>query len=518
MAANNFRKALELTLLTEGNSSITENGAVGYRTSGSALLDMNFAVSSMRNMSEEEIEKMFVKAFYEDRELAMRWLFFASDVRKGLGERRLFRILLNYLATSHKGLAKEVLSLVPEYSRWDNLWCLLDTELKEDVLLLVKEQLAEDERNRTEGKSVSLLAKWLPSINTSSKKSRELAKQIADGLGMTNAEYRKRLSGLRSYLNVIEVDMSRNAWENIEYEKVPSRANLLYRQAFFRHDPFRRREYLLRLEKGETTIHSGVLFPQDIVHAYYYEQNIWRSKLKGETDETLEALWKALPDYVKGDAKTICVVDGSESMGTTVGRTGVTCHNVADALAIYFAERLGGEFKDTFITFSKNPQLVSVREGKTLREKLEIVDAYTEVANTNIEAVFELILLTAINGRLSQEELPRNILILSDMEFDGCACNMAGKKCDLKLFQSISEKYRQFGYRLPRLVFWNICSRTRTIPVRENELGVTLVSGFSPTIMDMVLSNETDPFVCLKKKLESKRYDAVGQAVERVTV
>ena len=125
MAANNFRKALELTLLTEGNSSITENGAVGYRTSGSALLDMNFAVSSMRNMSEEEIEKMFVKAFYEDRELAMRWLFFASDVRKGLGERRLFRILLNYLATSHKGLATEVLSLVPEYRRWDNLWCLV---------------------------------------------------------------------------------------------------------------------------------------------------------------------------------------------------------------------------------------------------------------------------------------------------------------------------------------------------------------------------------------------------------
>jgi len=517
MAEYNFRKALEVTLLTEGNSNTTENGAIGDRTSGNALLDINFAVSSLRNMSEEEIEKMFVKAFYEDRALAMRWLFFASDVRKGLGERRLFRVLLKYLAINHGRLTKEVLSLVPEYNRWDNLWCLLDTELKEDVLVLVKEQLAEDENNMVEGKNVSLLAKWLPSINTSSKKSRELAKQIADGLGMTNAEYRKRLSGLRSYLNVIEVDMSRNTWENIEYEKVPSRANLLYRQAFFRHDPFRRKEYLTQLALGNTTIHSGVLFPQDIVHAYYGESG-WRCKLKGETDEALEALWKALPDYAKGDTKTICVVDGSGSMSRMVGRTEVTCHNVADALAIYFAERLGGEFKDTFITFSKNPQLVSVREGKTLREKLEIVDTYTEVANTNIEAVFELILSTAVNAGLSQEELPRNILILSDMEFDGCACNMAGKKCDLKLFQSISEKYRQFGYRLPRLVFWNICSRTRTIPIRENELGVALVSGFSPTIMDMVLSNETDPFVCLKKKLESKRYDAVGQAVERVTV
>ena len=515
MEEHKFIQALEQTLLTEKNVSITENGAIGYHTSGKALLDLNFAVSSMRNMDEEEIKKLFVKAFYEDRELAIRWLFFVSDIREGMGERRLLRILLKYLAETHKEAVREIISLVPEYSRWDNLWCLLDTELKDDVLKLVKEQLLTDENSMVAETSASLLAKWMPSLNTSSEKSRSLAVKMAEGLGMSKAEYRKCLSSLRAYLKVVEVYMSKNAWEEIIYENVPSRANLIYKKAFFRHGREQRIQYLEQVKNGEKKINSQVLFPHDIVHRYK-AQHGWCEKIKEETDDTLEALWNALPDYVNGGANTICVVDGSGSMTQTIGKSQVACSDVANALAIYFSERAKGIFQDTFITFSKTPQLISVKSGKTLREKLEILNAYQEVANTNIEAVFELLLLAAVRGNLAQEEMPENILILSDMEFDGCTVDMNGERCSVHLFETIRQRYLRSGYKLPRLIFWNICSRSRTIPLMENEMGVTLLSGFSSTIMDMVLSTETDPFVCLKKKLESSRYDAVGQAIAEV--
>ena len=292
----NFLNRMQGVLQEEANVSVTENGALGYRTTGKELLDMNFAVASMRNMEPEQIVNKFVKAFYENKRLAVKWLFYASDVREGLGERRLFRILLQYLAQSHAEIAKAVLELVPEYSRWDNLWCLLDTELADEVTTIVEKQLQEDMQNCLENKSISLLAKWLPSVNASSAETKCQARILMQKLDMSNGEYRKMLSQLRAYLKVVEVHMSKGQWAEIVYEHVPSKANLLYKEAFLRHDKERREAYLSSLQKGETTIHSQVLFPQDIVHRYY-EGLGWGSRLKKEADVTLEELWKALPDY-----------------------------------------------------------------------------------------------------------------------------------------------------------------------------------------------------------------------------
>lgn len=516
MSMMNFINRLQSRMLEEGNVSVTENGAVGYRTTGKALVDMNFAVSSMRSMEEEQIINRFIKAFYEDKRLAVKWLFFASDVRGGMGERRLFRILMHYLAQSHTEIAEAVLQLIPEYSRWDNLWCLLDTSLEGQVITLVKAQLEEDIANMQENRPVSLLAKWMPSVNASGRETRAWAQQLRQGLGMNNAEYRKLLSRLRAYLQVVEVDMSKAEWGNIDYERVPSRANLIYRNAFYRHDEERRRAYLESLQKGEATIHSGVLFPQDIVRGYY-EGIGWNSHLKSDADITLEELWKGLPDYVQGDAKTLCVVDGSGSMRTSVGNTMVRCLDVANALAIYFSERCCAQLQNKYITFSMHPQLVDLSKAKNLREKLEISAAYHEVANTNVEAVFDLLLQTAVAGRMKQEELPENILVLSDMEFDGCMVEANGSRIQSKrLFTEIAQKYARYGYKLPRLVFWNIASRTGTIPMRENELGVALVSGFSPTVMKMVLSGSMDSYTCLVETLGDSRYDAVEAALENV--
>jgi len=509
----NFMENFKQTLNNEFNTNITENGALGFRTTGKQLLDINFSISSMRNMTEQEIVDKFAKAFYENKLLAVKWLFYASDVREGIGERRLFRICFFYLAQNHREIAEAVIKLVPEYSRWDNLFCLLDTDLADSVIKLIKEQLEEDTRNMAENKSVSLLAKWLPSVNASSKETKRLARILISKFGITEKQYRKTLSGLRAYLKIVEVYMSRKAWQEIDYAAVPSRANLIYNNAFLRNDEERRKAYLESLQKGETKINAGVLFPHDIVNKYC-ETTGWIRRLKKADDTTLEELWKALPDYVEGAGNTICVADGSGSMSMIIGAGSISALDVAQALAIYFSERCTGQFRNCYITFSARPQFVDLSRASSLREKIDIANRYSEVANTNIEAVFDLILTTAVKNHMTQQEMPQNILILSDMEFDSCVCCENTSKPTQKLFETFAQKYQSHGYQLPRLVFWNINSRTGTIPVKENHLGVALVSGFSPVVVKMVLSSSIDPYQCLLEQINSKRYDAVEQAVK----
>lgn len=514
-----FMDSLKKTLNDSFNSSVTENGAIGYRTSGKNLLDLNFSVSSLRNAPDEVVAGRFMKAFYDDKLMAVKWLFFASDVRGGLGERRLFRVCIRELAKGQPRLVKALLGLIPEYSRWDNLLCLFGTELEEEAMEVLKSQLSLDMEAMAEGKPVSLCAKWMPSANASSEESKRLAKSMIRHLKITERQYRKMLSALRAYTKVTETYMSSKRWEEIVYKAVPSRANLLYNKAFLRNDEVRRKAYLESLKKGETTIHAGVLYPHDIVHQYFEQgQQRWDPVLKGE-DDTLEALWKALPDYVQGAGNTLCVSDGSGSMTASVGGTSVTCLDVANALSIYFSERCTGQFKDQYITFSENPQFVDLSNTINLREKIETARLYDEVANTNIEAVFELILETAKKNHMTQSEFPRTLLILSDMEFDTATRISDGgvrHSPDEALFETFRKRYESCGYKLPRLVFWNICSRTGTIPVKENKLGVALVSGFSVTIMKMVLSGKTDPYDCLLEQLNSDRYQAVEEALKEV--
>jgi hypothetical protein len=520
-----FMNAIKKALDNELNVSVTENGAVGYRTSGKELLDLNFAVASLRGMTDEAIAHRFMRAFCEDNILAMRWLFYARDVRQGLGERRLFRVVLANLVKTNPEMVIPVINLIPEYGRFDDLWCLLDDErASKSVSVIIMKQLTEDLTNMAAGKPISLLAKWLPSINASSPKTKEYGKKICRALNLTQREYRKILSKLRKYLDVVEVKMSNKEWSGIKYEAVPSRANLIYNSAFLRNDEERRREYLGQLERGETKINASTLFPHDIVNKYTKGSRVGRSK-----DATIEALWKALPDTVKGCGNTIVVADGSGSMTTRVDpKSSVSALDVANALAIYFAERSSGQFKDTYITFSENPQFVDLSNCNSLHAKLQTACAHCEVANTNIEKVFELILTAAVNNHMSQEDLPANILIISDMEFDSCATSGSAGYRDAwgywraqrvapsqRLFDTIAQKYADAGYKMPRLVFWNVASRTGTIPVKENALGVALVSGFSVNVAKMVMSGKTDPFECLLETLNSKRYDPIESALRK---
>lgn len=501
-----FIDAVKETLNKEFNNSITENGALGYRTTGRALLDLNFRVASLRRTNESEIIDLFMKSLFEDKTLAIKWLWYASDIREGLGERRLFKVIIKHLALHHSWAITNLIQFIPEYQRWDYLFELFDTPLERKMLTIIQEQLNEDMNNMEQGKPISLLAKWMPSVNTSSKQTTALAKRVRHSLGMNEASYRKMLSRLRRHLDVVEVKMSSKAWGDINYETVPSRANLNYSNAFLRNDEARRECYLEALKKGKAKINSSVLFPHDIVHKYAPTHYCTKN-----TDPALEGMWKALPDMVNGNGNTIVVADGSASMVTPIGDTNVTALSVANALAIYFAERSEGEFKNKYITFSECPQLVDFGQCGSLREKIEVALRHNEVANTNIEAVFELILKTAISNSMEQSELPQNILIVSDMEFDSCvtANSQRSYGCNppnVKLFDTIAANYTQHGYKLPRLVFWNVNSRTGTIPVIENDLGVALVSGFSVNIVKMVLSGNLDPYECLLEQLMSERY------------
>lgn len=498
------------------NLTRTENGAWGYKSTGNKLVDLNFAVASLRGKTDKEIYTRFREAFNENPVYAMRWLAYASDVREGLGERNLFRVCMIDLAKNGQhNLVKQIVPMIPEYSRWDNLWPLLNTKAKNSVLALIKKQMKSDNANYLANKSVSLMAKWLPSENASSKESYKYANIIMSYLKMNPKQYRQWLARMRKYIDVVERKMSSQNWQAIDYEAVPSRANLIYNKAFLKHDYERRNAYLSALTKGEAKINSSVAYPHDIVARYN-----WRYS---QTDPTLEGMWKALPDMVKGCGNTLVVADGSGSMNVNVGGTkSVTARNVADALAIYFAERCSGQFNNNYITFSETPQLVNLGNGN-LASKLKIAHQHNEVANTNIEAVFNLILQTALNNDMTQEDLPQNILIISDMEFDGCVTMGQPKKnswgyysntrVNKILFNQMAERYESHGFKLPRLIFWNVNSRTGTIPVKENDMGVALVSGFSVNICKMVMSGKTDPLSVLLEAINVPRYDAVEKAV-----
>lgn len=486
----------------------TENGALGFKSTDSALLNLNFKVTSLRGATASSIWDLFNAAFQENSTLAMRWLFFARDIRGGLGERSLFRVILSSMAThGDVEMVQKVLKLVPEYGRWDDLLSLIGTAAEKEALDLIKTQLTDDWKAHLANKpGVSLLAKWLPSINTSSKASRAYGRKIASHCGLNEQRYRQILVTLRKKIDIVERKMSASKWGEIEYSHVPSQASMRYREAFKKHDAERYAKYICDVNSGEKKINASALFPHDIVARY---NNSFGYFTEGEKPE-LEALWSNLPNTIAEGANMLVIRDGSGSMRSHIpGSNSVRCLDCSTSLAIYFAERMKGEFKDKFITFSENPKLIDLKDCKNLHEKLKKCYKEDDYTNTNLQRVFEMILKVAIDNKLSQDELPQSLLILSDMEFDDCCLSAYNET----LVEYIQRKYEEAGYNVPKLVFWNLCSRTGIIPVTSNKLGVALVSGFSPHLAKMVLSGELDPYKVMVETLNSERYAPVEAAI-----
>ena len=524
---NVFENSLKKTMSQE--EVLTENGAVGFKSSGHALVDINFATSSLRNKTEDEIRKMFSDAFYENPLLAVKWLFMLRDIRGGMQERRSFRVCFKWLSTIRPELVKKLIPLCAEYGRFDDLFCLItfkeDDQVQEEVIKYIDEQWANDVKNMKEGKPISLLAKWMKSCNTSSPESVKIGKFLAKKLQLSEKMYRKTLASMRKYLNVIEQKMSAKEWKTIDYETVPSGANCKYNSAFLRNDETRRREFLNKLSKGEVKINASTCFPSDIVHLYNKSIGYYNRRNTVTVDPALEAMWKALPE-VKINGNLICCCDGSGSMTICVDRkSSVTALEVCNALGIYCSEHLTGPFKDKYITFSAHPQYVDMSEAKTLAEKLNIAYQHDECSITNIEAVMDLMLKTSVNNHLKQEDIP-DLCIISDMEFNSAInfgegysyWNMPSDYSASKnaLFEKIRQKWEAAGYKFPRIIFWNVNSRTGTIPLQQNENGVVLCSGFSQTQFKMLMSNKTDPYNVLVEALNTTRYQPVEDAIKNI--
>lgn len=502
-----FMSELKNQLDDKYNVSVTENGAIGYRTTTHPLLDLNFAVASLRSESEQKITKMFRSAFVENPELAIKWLFYARDVRGGLGERRLFRVILEDLCFTYPEVADKILNLIPIYGRYDDLVQLATGEWKyrDKVVDILKAQLESDLAQMEIGRPVSLLAKWMPSVNAG-KNARESALMIADSMRLTENQYRRKLSKLRKYIDLVESHMCAGDWSSIEYSKVPSRAALIYKDAFMKHDSDRYSEYIAQVKEGSTKINAGTLYPHDIVARYSPS-----ARVSCALDPTLEAMWKALPEVDLSGKQMLVVRDGSGSMSwQNAGKSNVNCLTVATALTIYFAERTTGEFKNKFITFSARPKLIDLLGCDTLHDKLIKTYAEDDCSNTDLYKVFTLILDTAVSANMDQSEMPENILIFSDMEFDGHKFDW-----DTRLFEVISDQYAQHGYKIPRLIFWNLNSRTETIPVIKNELGLVLTSGYSVQAGKMIMSGELDPMKALEDILNADRYQPVSDALNK---
>ena len=460
------------------NYAFTENGDKAYKTSGSWCLDYFSLVGGMRFNYNEALNN-FIKAYCEDPILAIKIMFFARDIRSGLGERNIFRVAFNSLANVCPDVAYQLLKYIPEYGRYDDLLSAYDTPLRSDVIKMIKEQLDKDIEAKKNQKEISLLAKWLPSINTSSFETRELANKIAKDLGLKKEEYRKMLSFLRNGM-IVENNLREKKYD-FDYSNVPGKAMFKYQDAFLRNDKEKYLLYLDNVKEGKAKINSKTIYPYEIVrkfeneYGYFSLNNMTKSEI-----ESLDTIWNSF-DRNSIASKTIVVRDGSGSMYDSMP---VNASSVATSLALLFSERLTGEFKNKFITFSSEPKLVEVK-GNRIDEKLRNIFNYNDCSNTNISKVYQLIYSVYCSPKFTKEDALDRIVIISDMEFD-----CLGKK-NTSTFEEFKDKFKELGYEMPELVFWNVRSRSTHLPVTKNEKNVKLISGSSSNVIDMVTTNSS---------------------------
>lgn len=488
-------------LKNETNVAYSENGARAFVTTKSAVLDFFAQGGALRYRDETEIIALFTKAFGENPLLAMKALFYFRDIRGGQGERNTFRTIVKYLANHHAQTMEKNIHLISLFGRWDDVYHLFGTQLENRAGELIKEQFKNDMNSETP----SLLGKWLKSENASSYETKKLARKTREILGLTPKQYRKSLSSLRKKINIVESVMTERRWGEIEYDKLPSQAGLKYRQAFFRNDEERYREFLSAVAKGEKKINVKDLFPYEIVRKIpSYDEVIHDRKYNivfghAENEEVLNTMWDNLPDYVNGaHENAISVIDTSGSMeGLPI--------EIALSIGIYHAERNNGPFKNHFISFSQKPQLIEM-QGATFCEKVRNMSRTYWDSNTNIEAVFELILDTAIKHRVSDDEMVKKVYIVSDMEFDS-ATNMRKNN---QLFRELRARFEEKNVPFPTLVFWNVNGRNAQFPMTMDDNGVQFVSGASPTIFtNLIRGNFMNPYDLMLDVLNDERYEQV---------
>ena len=476
-----------------GTHKLTENGAFAYNSTNQGdLLDLFAQIGALRTRSEREIEQKFAAAFSEDKLLATKMLFYAGDIRQGgLGERRTFRICLHWLAENQPAIVRKNLELIPYFNRFDSLFVLVGTECESQMWELIAKTLLEDTRamkSSRNGKHVpaSLLAKWMPSENTSSAKTRAMAAKAMRELSLKPREYRKMLSALRKHINVTERMMSAGEWSTIDYAKVPSYAMHNYGSAFAKHDHERFDAYLKSVNKGEAKIHAGVLYPYDLVEKYLnrsdyripgeYCGDCWVAR---DADAVAEAQWKAMPNYLTKPVNAVVMADVSGSMMNPNGRPMAT----SIGLAIYFAQRNTGWYHNQYMTFTSEPHFINIKEGATLHDCVKQVAKAGVGYSTNLEKAFLTILDTAVQNGVPVNEMPETLVVISDMEID----KYMRSSYRWDFLQTMRVRFANAGYKMPKIVLWNVNARKDTMLSQSED--VIFISGQSASSFKSLCQN-----------------------------
>lgn len=503
----NFAEAME----NKSNWKLTENQAHARTTTGDNLIDLFAVIGAMRERDESDIISMWESAYRENPELAVRMIFYAGDIRGiGLGERRTFRILVKHLANTHPSIMRKNIVNIPYYNRWDSLYELVATPCEHDMWDLVRTQWLEDFGNMKHNKPISLMAKWLASVNASSKKTCMLGHKTARELGLSQAVYRRALSKLRAYLKVVEKSMSAQEWATIEYSAVPSYAMKNYSQAFARHDKDRFSSYKESLEQkiadgtiSQKDIKSATLFPYDLVRKYIDNDfDYWsRRSYIGRYDTITEAQWKALPDYLDEEANVVVMADVSGSMYSPNYQP----ISASLSLALYFASRNKGIYHNKYMTFTDRPSFLTINENASLHDQL--VQAWSAGVgySTNLERAFTYILDTAIENNVKPEDMPKALVVVSDMEIDPFF-----RGYQLDFLEEMMRRFRNAGYSMPKVLFWNVEGRNSTFHAKYTNPNAVFASGYSASAFTSIIKgiNKT-AYEVMYDTLMDAQYDRV---------
>lgn len=482
----------------EQNYKLTENGAIALKSTLDRSLDFFATMGAMRNRSDEDIIRGFMDVFAEDEKTALKMLFYLRDIRGGLGERRAFRTICRYLADNQTEAMRRNLIYIPTYGRWDDLYVFVGTKLEEFAFSLMKNQFFEDCFSMYEEREVSLLAKWLKSANSKNAETRRLGLLTARYFRISEPVYRKTLASLRRYIDVTEVKMSNNEWGEIKYENVPSVCHNRNRNAFVKHDDERYSAFLKAVEKGESKINAATLFPYDIVGKYMKDCG-WHVSVHN-TDATLEAQWKALPNYISEDKNYLIMADVSGSMTGRPMETSV-------GLGLYFAERNHGAFANYFMTFSSRPELVYFNPKLSLRDRVGSALEADWGGSTNLEAAFELLLVSAVKNNVLAEEMPDALIVITDMEIDDHYMRLGG--FNTSFTSEMKRRFERVGYKMPTIVWWNVNARANTFHAEATD-DVRFVSGSSASVFKDLCDNlGSSPRDLMLQILYSERYGCI---------
>lgn len=486
---NNLKEATDYKL--------TENGAIAHSSTGSYLYDLFSLGGAYRSRSDEDCIVLFKNAFNEDSIYALKCLFYLRDILEGQGERRFFRVVMKYMANTEAARIRPLLEYVPEFGRWDDLYVFVDTPLAEDAFNLMKKQLALD----VSCKTPSLLAKWLKSENTSSQESRILGNLTRIHFGMSHKQYRKTLSILRERIKVLERLMSANRWDEIEFDKIPSKAGIKYKNAFARRDIIKAK-YEAFAKDTNTKVNAKALYPYEVVRAAI---NYYARHCDNTNRLMVNKYWDNLSDYFEGASfNGLAVVDTSGSM--TWGGDSVRPIDIAISLGLYCADKAKGPFHGYYVSFASRPQLIAT-EGADFCDKVKRIYQTNLCDNTNLEATFDLLLNTALRNHTPQDEIPENLIVISDMEIDAARGYYThNSNTPEALMESIHKKWEQYGYKMPKLIYWNVNARNNTI--LDKSENVSYVSGASPVIFQQIMSGKTG-FDLMIDKLNNERYNCI---------